>query len=126
MQEIKEKKKILIIEDDPNLKEVFVKIFERENFEVIEASNGEDGLRKAFREHPDLVILDMLMPKMDGLTMLKQLRRDNWGHSAPVIILTNVDDAEKMAEALELGVDEYLLKSKWKPEDIVGKVKNLI
>lgn len=73
--------------------------------------------------HPDLILLDIVMPKMDGMTMLAQLREDEWGKTARVITLTNLSDTEKVAEAIEHGSYEYLVKSDWKIEDVVAKVR---
>lgn len=126
MKEVKSNKKILVVEDDIDLREAIVEKFKSENFEVFESSNGKDGLEKALRIRPDLILLDLIMPKMDGTTMLRKLREDKWGRLVPVIILTNISDAEKLAEALEIGVDEYLLKAEWKLKDVVDKVRKII
>ncbi len=126
MKEVKSNKKILVVEDDIDLCEAIAEKFKSENFEVFEASDGEDGLEKALKIRPDLILLDLIMPKMDGTTMLRKLREDEWGRLVPVIVLTNISDAEKLAEALEIGVDEYLLKAEWKLQDIVDKVKKIL
>jgi DNA-binding response OmpR family regulator len=117
------KKKILIVEDDKPLLEALKKKLTLNKFNVIEAINGEDGLNKALAEHPDLILLDIIMPRMDGLTMLKKLREDKWGEGVPVIMLTNLSDSIEVAEATASGVHDYLVKSDWKMEDVVGKVK---
>ena len=93
------------------------------SFSTLEAKNGEEGLKVALREHPDLILLDIVMPKMDGMTMLRKLREDLWGKTAKVIILTNLSDNEKVAEALEQKSHEYLVKSDWRIEDVVAKVR---
>lgn len=126
MKEVKSNKKILVVEDDIDLSEAIAEKFKSENFEVFESSDGKDGLEKAFKIHPDLILLDLIMPKMDGTTMLRKLREDQWGHLVPVIVFTNISDAERLAEALEIGVDEYLLKAEWKLQDIVDKVKKIL
>lgn len=126
MKEVKSNKKILVVEDDIDLREAIAEKFKSENFEVFEASDGEDGLEKALKIRPDLILLDLIMPRMDGTTMLRKLREDEWGHLVPVIVLTNISDAEKLAEALEIGVDEYLLKAEWKLKDVVDKVRKII
>ena len=117
------KKKILIVEDEISLLNALRDKLTHENFAVLEAKNGEEGLAVALREHPDLILLDIVMPKMDGMTMLRKLREDLWGKSAKVIILTNLSDKEKMAEALEQKLHKYLVKSDWKIEDVVAKVR---
>jgi len=116
-------KKVLIVEDELALKKALSKKFTKEKFEVMTASNGKTGLASAFKDHPDIILLDLIMPVMDGLTMLKELRKDKWGHEVIVIILTNLSEAEKTAEALEQGVHDYLIKTDWSLEDISKKVK---
>ncbi|OGH71913.1 MAG: hypothetical protein A3G00_00140 [Candidatus Magasanikbacteria bacterium RIFCSPLOWO2_12_FULL_43_12] len=117
------KKTILVVEDEISLLNALCDKLTRENFAVLEAKNGEEGLEVALREHPDLILLDIIMPVMDGITMLKKLREDAWGKNAKVIILTNLSDNEKVAEALEQKSQEYLVKSDWKIEDVVAKVR---
>ncbi len=114
---------ILIIEDEVSLRNALRDKFTREGFRIIEAKNGEEGLETALREHPALILLDIVMPKMDGMTMLSKLREDTWGKDAKVIMLTNLSDSEKIAESGEKGVYDYLVKSDWKIEDLVHKVK---
>ena len=72
-------KKILIVEDDNSVRKVFKDRLLQEGFSIIEASDGEEGLATALKEHPDLILLDILMPKMDGMTMLSKLHQDEWG-----------------------------------------------
>lgn len=90
---------------------------------MLEAKNGEEGLEVALREHPDLILLDIIMPVMDGMTMLARLREDLWGKDAKVIMLTNLSDNEKVAETIAHGTYDYLVKSDWKLEDVVKKVR---
>jgi len=116
-------KKILIVEDDAILVTVLTDNLAAEGFEIIKAVNGEEGLATALREHPDLILLDILMPVMDGITMLKKMRKDDWGKNAKVIMFTNFSEDEKVSEAIELGSYEYLVKSCWKIEDVVAKVR---
>ncbi|MBI4653236.1 response regulator [Candidatus Kuenenbacteria bacterium] len=117
------KKTILIIEDEISLQNILKKRLERENFLVLEAKNGEEGLDIALRERPDLILLDIIMPVMDGLTMLKKLRENGWGKNVMVILLTNLSDNEKIAEAVVHGTYDYLVKSDWKIEDVVAKIR---
>ena len=95
-------------------------------FEVLQAQNGEDGLEIALKEHPDLILLDLLMPKMDGMTMLKKLREDVvWGQQVPVMILTNFQgDSDQTLKDIQLTRPTYyLIKSSMTLEEIVSKVK---
>lgn len=113
---------ILIVEDEPALLKALVEKFSQENLSVLEASNGQEGLSKAIEEHPDIILLDIIMPVMDGMTMLKKLREDGWGKTAEVILLTNLSNTEKISSALELGTYDYLVKTDWKIADLVAKV----
>ena len=119
-------KKILIIEDEPSLREALNDKFSQEGFEVEQAPDGELGLSLALGTKPDLILLDIIMPKLDGISMLEQLREDERGKHIPVIILTNLSDNEKLAKAMELGSHDYLVKTDWKLEDVVKKVKEKI
>lgn len=118
-----DKKVVLIVEDDSHLKNALHDKLTREGFAVLEAKNGKEGLETALREHPALILLDIIMPVMDGMTMLKKLREDPWGAMARVIILTNLSDMEKTADAVEHNSYDYLIKSDWKLEDVVEKVR---
>ena len=89
----------------------------------MEAKDGKEGLNAALNTHPDLILLDIVLPEMDGLAVLRELRKDQWGKDAKVIFLTNYPFEEKVGEALNLGVTEYIIKANWKMSDIVGKVK---
>jgi CheY-like chemotaxis protein len=111
------------VEDDAVVRKVLHDKLSLEGFGVLEAKNGEEGLAIALENHPDLILLDILMPKMDGLTMLKKLREDEWGKTANVIILTNYDETEKIADALGSRVFEYYVKSDTPIEDLIAKVK---
>jgi len=97
--------------------------FSRQGFEVIKAVNGQDGLSSALTEHPDLILLDLLLPIMDGIDLLKKLRADKWGKSVPVIVLTNLSEARKVSEVVDIGIDDFLIKTDWKLEDLVKKVE---
>ena len=114
---------MLIIEDEPAMLRALRDKFTSEGFDVLEAKNGEDGLSVAKTNHPDIILLDIIMPKMDGLTMLKGLREDSWGAKANVIILTNLSDGESLSAALKYGAYDFLVKADWRLEDVVSKVK---
>ena len=118
------KNKILLItEDEPALRYVLRDKLSNIGFKVFEAADGEEGLAVALKERPDLILLDLLMPKMDGISMLKKLREDEWGKKVKVLVLTNLEDTNKISEAIEHGAEEYLVKSDWTIESIVSKVR---
>lgn len=116
-------KKILIVEDEWPLLKVLTDEFEREKFTVLQAHDGVEGLESALKNNPDLILLDIIMPKMDGIMMLKKLREDERGKDVPVIILTNLNDSETAGEALKNRAYDYLVKADWRIEDLIKKVK---
>lgn len=119
-------KRILLIEDDDVQRKAFETKFSSEGFEVHLAKNGEEGLEVAIREKPDVLLLDLMMPKVDGIEFLKQLREDEWGKSAKVIVFTNRDDREAVSECLQYGVFEVFLKANESLEGIVEEVNEYI
>ncbi len=114
---------VLIVEDDVHLRQALRDKLIRQGFLVLEAKNGLEGQEVAVREHPDLILLDIVMPIMDGITMLTKLREDAWGKEAAVVMLTNLNDNEKLAAAMAQGSYDYLVKSDHKIEDIVRVVQ---
>jgi CheY-like chemotaxis protein len=119
-------KKILIVEDELAQRSALRDKCGNAGFEIIEAKNGEDGLEMALKERPDAILLDVMMPKMDGLEMAKKLREDLWGSKVPVIILTNLSDMEKVQKAVENEILVYFVKSDTKIEHVVDKLKQLV
>lgn len=119
-------KAILIVEDDASIRKALHDKLTNEGFTVIEADDGLAGLEKAVELHPDLILLDIVMPKMDGITMAKKLKQDEWGKYAEIIILTNLSESEKLLEAFEAGVQDFLIKTDWKIEEVVKMVKRKI
>jgi DNA-binding response OmpR family regulator len=119
-------KKILVIEDDRVLRRVILDNLKSEGFIAIEAEDGVIGLETALKEHPDLMLVDVVMPRMDGIAMLEKLREDEWGKTAHVIMLTNLSDTEKIAFAAKKGVNDYLVKADWDIASIIDKVKEKI
>jgi len=119
-------KKILIVEDEKPLSDALVDKLSSEGYEVSHASNGKEGLDKAYAEKPDLILVDIIMPVMDGVTMLHELKKDEWGKTVKVIVLTNLSDSDQILKCIAEGVNEYLVKSDWKLVDILQKIKEVI
>jgi DNA-binding response OmpR family regulator len=115
---------ILIVEDEEALRSPLAESFLADGFNVLTAETGEIGLKTALQEHPDLIILDIILPAMSGLDVLKTLREDTWGKTAHVMMLTNVNDTDKIAEAMNDNAFEYLIKTDIKLQDLVKKVRN--
>ena len=119
-------KKILFVEDEANLQKTFVDVLGAEGYQVISALDGEIGLRLAESEKPDLILLDLMLPKIYGLDVLRQLKASQETKDIPVIILTNLDQTENIKNALELGATTYLIKSNYSLEDVVEKIKKAL
>ncbi len=119
-------KKIAIIEDDHSILEMYTLKFEVEDFEVVTALDGEAGLELIEETKPDLILLDLMMPKMDGAHMLKELRNKPWGKNIPVIILTNISGDEAPEILSELNVIDYIIKANSTPQAVLDKVKSVL
>ncbi len=119
-----EKKTVLIVEDDIALRKVLVDKLTDEAFDVAEAVDGEEGLAQVREKHPDLILLDIFMPRMDGITMLSKLRSmDAWGKHVPVLVLTNSTDAQTIAKISSFGDTDFLIKSEWSLEALVARIR---
>lgn len=120
---MKNQPKILIIEDEKPLQDALTDKFTREGFSTYGAGDGEEGLQVAEHIKPDLILLDIVMPKMDGMSMLKVLRETEWGKEIPVILLTNLSDFNNVATAMESQAFDFLVKSNWTVDSVVEKVR---
>lgn len=119
-----ENKKILIVEDEEAMRRALVDKFSKTGFNVISAADGEEGLAKALEEHPDLAMVDIIMPKIDGVSLVKKIREDTkWGADVPIIMLTNLSDPDSVSEVADYGVYDFLVKTDWKLDDVVRLVK---
>lgn len=116
-------KLILIVEDEAPLSDILRDHFELEGFHIIVAKDGEEGLGLALSKKPDMILLDIMLPKLSGLDMLKRLRTYDAGKSIPVIVLTNLNDAKEVNEALASGVSDFLVKADWAIADVVESVR---
>jgi DNA-binding response OmpR family regulator len=117
-------KKILIIEDEASLRMALEEKFNGEGFVVLTADNGEDGLALAQQHVPDLILLDIILPKMNGFDVLSCLSKDDATKEIDVMILTNLSETGKVGEIVRKGVSEYLVKADWTLEEISEKVRN--
>lgn len=120
---ISEKKTVLVVDDETDLREAIATALEYEGFVVVKAVDGDEGVKQAELTKPDLILLDILMPKRDGIAALKDIRGTEWGKEIPVIVMTVLDDMGKIAEAIEAGADEYLVKTNIALGVLVEKVK---
>ena len=121
-----DKKTILIVEDEPALLKVYADGLTEEGFRIVRARNGQEGMEVALREKPALILLDILMPVMDGLTMMKKLREDHlWGKTVPIILLTNLSASEEeiMKAITKYEPAYYLVKSDYTLQGVVEKIQ---
>lgn len=119
-------KKILIVEDDKFLRELISRKLQREGFEISEAVDGEEGERKIKEEKPDLVLLDLILPGMDGFEVLSRVKQDPEVAHIPVIILSNLGQKEEIEKGLKLGAIDYLVKAHFTPAEIIEKIKTIL
>ena len=118
--------KILIVEDEISLLKILTDQFTIEKFDVLNAKDGKEGLESALQNHPDIILLDINMPVMNGLDMLQALRQDVWGKDAPVVVLSSSQDSESISAGLNHKVLKYYIKSDWKIEDLIKEVKEML
>ena len=118
--------KILLIEDDKFLRELIIQKLGREGFEATEAPEGEAGLTKMKEERPDLVLLDLILPGIDGFEVLSRMKKDPALTSIPVIILSNLGQRDDVQKGIDLGAEDYLIKAHFTPGEIVEKIKAIL
>ncbi len=116
-------KNILIIEDDKFLRELIVRKVINEGFDVSEAIDGEEGIKKIKEEKPDMILLDLILPSIDGFEVLSRMKEDSALSSIPVIILSNLGQKEDIDRGMKLGATDYLIKAHFTPGEIIEKIK---
>lgn len=122
------KKTILVVEDEKSLIGAIIDTLHLKNFLTLSAKNGKEGVELALLKHPDLILLDLLMPEMDGMTAFKKIREDAWGANVPVIILTNLNASNDslVKDVFKTSPAFYLIKADYKLADIVKKIEELL
>lgn len=115
-------KKILFIEDEPDLQKSLGGLLKNKGYEVISALDGEAGLNLAKKTSPDLILLDLILPKIHGLQILEQLKSTAETKNIPVVILTNIEESAEVERAIELGAKTYLVKANYNLEDVAKKI----
>lgn len=121
-----QKKKILLVEDEKLLLDMTKSSFEKAGFEVFLAMNGEEGLKEFESHNPDILVVDLNMPLMDGFEMLEKLRKMPKGKTVPVIIFTNSEQGKDILKSAESHIDHYLVKVGWTPSELVKKVNSIL
>lgn len=118
--------KIVFIEDEPNLQKTLATFLIAQGYEVFAELDGEAGLAAVRREHPDLVLLDLILPRKHGLEVLEDIRKDPAIAAIPVIIITNMESSDAVERAVELGAKAYLVKTNYALEEVLAKIKNVL
>ena len=119
-------KKILVIEDEATLQKALNEVLSNEGYKVVSSLDGLKGLELAQEEKPDLILLDIILPKMDGFEVLKRIKKDDKISQIPVIILTNLSDISDIQKALDLGATTYLVKADFHIEDVLKKIEKIL
>ena len=119
-------KKVLFIEDEPTLQKTVGEILGQEGFTILEALDGESGVQLAKKEKPDLILLDLILPKKNGFEVLEALKGDPETSAIKVVVLTNLESSRDIERALELGATNYLVKANYNLEEVVSKIKDLL
>jgi DNA-binding response OmpR family regulator len=121
-----DKKKLLVVEDDMILQKALQEFLTAEGFEIFTASDGEAGITAAKEKMPDLVLLDIILPKKDGYEVLAALKKDEKTKQIPIILLTNLGSLNDVEKAIELGATTYLVKSDYKLQEVAKKIKETL
>lgn len=119
-------KKILIIEDDKFLRELIAQKIVKEGYDISEAIDGEEGIKKIKEEKPDMVLLDLILPGIDGFEVLSKMKEDPFLAQIPVIILSNLGQKDDIEKGLKLGAADYLIKAHFTPGEIIEKIKTIL
>lgn len=119
-------KKILFIEDESALQKTFGDLLKREGYEMISALDGEEGLKMAKEGSPDLILLDLILPKIHGFNVLKRLKEDEQTKEIPVVVLTNLEGIKDVNKAIELGATTYLVKASYSLDEVIAKIRQAL
>ena len=118
--------KVLLVEDDKMIIDMYTLKFNQEGYDIVQAENGKDGLALAKKNITDIILLDIILPQMDGFTVLKELKADDSTKNIPVVLLTNLGQDGDVKKGLELGAKDYLIKANFTPSQVVDKVKSVL
>ena len=117
---------VLIIEDDSYISDMYRIKLESENFEITTAKDGTIGIKILEKQKPDIILLDVVMPKMDGFDVLKTIKGNLGLKEVPVVLLTNLSQKENVERGFELGADSYIIKAHFTPSEVVKKIKDIL
>lgn len=120
------KRKILLVEDDTFILEMYATKLLNFGYDVLTASDGEEALKIVKDKHPDFILLDLVLPSMDGFDVLKAIKKDSKTKDIPVVLLTNLGERTDVETGLKLGADDYLIKAHFTPSEVIEKIQNLL
>lgn len=120
------KKTILLVEDDTFILEMYATKLLNFGYNVITATDGEEALKTVKSKHPDFILLDLVLPSMDGFDVLKAIKKDPKIKDIPVVLLTNLGERKDVETGLKLGADDYLIKAHFTPSEVIEKIQNLM
>jgi len=123
---VNQQKKILVVDDEPAVREIYNREFTGAGYKVVLASDGQEGILKAGEEVPDLILLDVMMPKVSGIDVLKLLKQNKLTKKIPVLLLTNLGEEHIIKEGFGLGADGYLLKVSYTPAQVVEECRKFL
>lgn len=123
---MEEFKTVLLVDDDLTLREMYEERMKTEGYNIIQASNGEEALQKAKQSKPDIILLDIMMPKVNGFDVLKDLKSNNELKDIPVIVLTALIQDVDRIQGKKLGATDYIIKSETMPGEVIAKIKNAL
>ncbi|MBI2113322.1 MAG: response regulator [Candidatus Wildermuthbacteria bacterium] len=118
--------KILVIEDDKFLKELLVQKLKKEGYEVLEVSEGNEGFKKMKEGKPSLVLLDLILPGVDGFQVLKAAKEDKDTSPIPIVVLSNLGEQNDIEKALKMGAADFMIKAHFTPGEVIGRIKTLL
>lgn len=114
---------VLLADDDANIRDVYSTAFTTAGINVLTAVDGQECVELALKHHPDAILVDILMPGMDGHTAVSKIRLDDWGKTARVVYLTNLSDAENVVTAVKQGTEKYIVKANTSLKEVVNQVR---
>ena len=119
-------KKILFVEDEESLQKVMGEMLEQNDYQMLRALDGEAGISAAKKELPDLILLDLILPKKNGFEVLEALKQDATTKNIPVIVMTNLEGSAEIERALSLGATTYMVKANYKLEEVLAKIQDAL
>lgn len=118
--------KVLVVEDEEPVRRILAEKLAKEKLLVLQAVDGVEGIKLALEQKPDVILLDIRMPHVDGLEVLDKVREDSWGKNVPIFMLTNLTESSQISRAMGKNVKGYIVKSDWKLDDVVTEVKKVL